>query len=173
MAEVLLESQADLLAVAGDVIAREGSFLDDLRWDEWLALYQPDCEYWVPTWVEEGRLAQDPQTELSHIYYASRAGLEDRLARVRSGKSPASTPLRRTTHMTSNVVVLEGSTPDQIDARSSWTCHVFDPSSRGTFVLFGRAEYRLVRRADDWGIARKKIIVNNDYLPAMADFYCL
>jgi len=163
----------DALAVATDLIAREGSALDEQRWDDWLALYQPDCEYWVPTWIDEGRLAQDPQSELSHIYYSSRAGLEDRLARVRSGKSPASTPLRRTTHMTSNVLLQDGSTAQEIQARSSWTCHVFDPSGRGTFVLFGRAEYRLVRRAADWGIARKKVVIQNDYLPAMADFYCL
>ena len=164
---------ADLLAVACELIAREGSALDESRWDDWLAMYERDCEYWVPTWVEENRLAQDPQSELSHIYYANRHGLEDRLTRVRSGKSPASTPLRRTTHMTSNVVVQAGSSAQQIDARSSWTCHVFDPSGRGTFMLFGRAEYRLVRREGEWRIARKMTVVNNDYLPAMADFYCI
>ena len=169
----MADMQAELLAVVQDLIAREGSALDEQRWDDWLALYQPDCEYWVPTWVDETRLAQDPQSELSHIYYASRAGLEDRLARVRSGKSPASTPLRRTAHTSSSVVVQAGSTPHEIQARASWTCHVFDPSSRGTFVLFGLAEYRLVRRTEGWGIARKKTVVHNDYLPAMADFYCL
>ena len=75
--------------------------------------------------------------------------------------------------MTTNVVVQAGSTEQEIHARSSWTCHVFDPSARGTFTLFDRAEYRLVRRDDGWGIARKKTIVNNDYLPAMVDFYCI
>lgn len=169
----MADGQPDLLAIARELVAREGSALDEQRWDEWVALYQPDCEYWVPTWVDEGRLAQDPQGELSHIYYGSRAGLEDRLARVLSGKSPASTPLRRTTHMTSNVLVQDRSTPQEIHARASWTCHVFDPSARGTFMLFGRAEYRLVRHAGGWGIARKKVVVNNDYLPAMVDFYCL
>ena len=167
------EPDVKLLAVASDLIIEEGSALDERRWDDWLALYQPDCEYWAPTWVDEDQLARDPRTELSHIYYGNRAGLEDRLLRVRGGKSPASTPLRRTTHMTSNIRVQSGSTPQNIQARSSWNCHVFDPSSRSTYVLFGRAEYRLVRRPDDWGIASKKVVINNDYLPAMVDFYCL
>lgn len=169
----MADQTIDLLAVTRHLIALEGSALDEQRWDDWLALYQPDCEFWVPTWVEEGRLAQDPQTELSQIYYTSRTGLEDRLDRIRSGKSPASTPLRRTTHLSGNVIVLPVSHARDIQARASWTCHVFDPSSKGTFVLFGRAEYRLVRRADDWGIASKKVVVNNDYLPAMVDIYCL
>ena len=53
--------------------------LDERRWDEWIALYAPDCEYWVPTWRDEENLTSDPQAELSHIYYANRAGLEDRV----------------------------------------------------------------------------------------------
>ncbi len=161
------------LACAIDTLAAEASALDEQRWDDWINLYEPDCEYWVPTWVSEERLATDPQTELSQIYYTARAGLEDRLARIRSGKSPASTPLRRTTHMTSNVRVLEGSDDHAILARSSWTCHVFDPGGRGTYVLFGYARYRLVRRPAGWKIAAKTIIVQNDYLPAMVDIYCL
>lgn len=169
----MTEAPHDPAAVAHALISREGSALDEQLWDEWLSLYEPDCEYWVPTWVAEGQLAADPRTELSHIYYSSRAGLEDRLARVRSGKSPASTPLRRTTHMSSHVMVRPGNDPAAIDARCSWTCHVFDPSSRGSYVLFGRAELRIVRRPDGWGIARKKVVINNDYLPAMVDFYCL
>ena len=83
------------------------------------------------------------------------------------------TPLRRTTHMTSNVRVLEGSDAGAILARSSWTCHVFDPSGKGSFVLFGHARYRLVRREAGWRIAGKTIVVQNDYLPAMVDIYCL
>ncbi len=161
------------LQVVLDLIAQEASALDERRWDDWIALYEPDCEYWVPTWVDEETLACSPQTELSQIYYQGRAGLEDRLARIRSGKSPASTPLRRTTHMTSHARVLEGSDDHRILARSSWTCHVFDPADKTTFVLFGHARYRLARGPAGWKIAAKTIVVQNDYLPAMVDIYCL
>jgi 3-phenylpropionate/cinnamic acid dioxygenase small subunit len=44
-------------------------------------------------------------------------------------------------------------------------------------VLFGRYEYRL-RRHDEggreyWLIARKKVLLLNDHIPTMIDFYCL
>ena len=102
-----------LLEAGREVLALEAAHLDEQRWDDWLALFAPDCEYWVPTWVNEDTLASDHQSQLSQIYYSSRAGLEDRIARIRTGKSPASTPLRRTTHMTSNVVLLSGAAGDE------------------------------------------------------------
>ena len=73
---------------AHDLLTREAVYLDERRWDEWLALYTEDCEYWVPTWVSEEELASDPQTELSHIYYANRRGLEDRIARTARPRTP-------------------------------------------------------------------------------------
>ncbi len=151
---------------------REAAYLDERRWDEWLALFAPDCEYWVPTWRTEETLAADPRTELSHIYYASRAGLEDRIVRIRSGKSPASTPLRRTTHVVANVQLLE-SAGEAMQLRSSWTVHVFDPHHKNSFVLFGYSMHALRRIDAQWRIARKKVVLQNDYLPAMVDVYCL
>ena len=32
---------------------REAAYLDDRQWDEWLALFSTDCEYWVPSWLTE------------------------------------------------------------------------------------------------------------------------
>lgn len=167
---------SELLEEARELLSREAIYLDERRWDEWVALFAEDCEYWVPTWRTESELASDPQRELSHIYYANRAGLEDRIVRIRSGRSPASQPLRRTTHIVSNVL-LEGdaSSADttKLGVRSSWICHVFDPHRKSASVLFGRAHYELRRAGDAWRIARKKTIIENDYFPTMLDVYCI
>src|SRR5665213_474805 len=88
-----------LLALGRDLLEREASLLDEQRWDDWLALLSEACEYWMPSWKADETLTTDPQAELSHFYYASRAGLEDRILRLRSGRSAASTPLPRTTHL--------------------------------------------------------------------------
>jgi len=32
------------------VIHREALYLDERRWDDWLALYHDDAEFWVPAW---------------------------------------------------------------------------------------------------------------------------
>jgi 3-phenylpropionate/cinnamic acid dioxygenase small subunit len=162
-----------MLEAGQELLALEAAFLDEQRWDEWLALFAADCEFWVPTWLTEEQLADNHQSQLSQIYYSSRAGLEDRIARIRTGKSPASVPLRRTTHMVSNVVLLEAEAGKQMTLRSSWSSHVFDPNSKKTYVLFGYANYTLRHAAAGWLIARKKTVVQNDYLPTMVDVYCI
>lgn len=161
-----------LTETARDVLLREAVMLDERRWDEWLAMWTEDCEFWVPTWKTEDELASDPEKELSHIYYASRAGLEDRVARIRTGKSPASTPLRRTTHQVGNVMVTAMGS-ETFAARSSWTCNVYDPHDAKSYVLFGHAAYNFVLKPSGWLIARKKTVINNDYLPSMLDVYCI
>lgn len=159
-------------AAARELLTREAVYLDEQRWDEWLALYAEDCEYWVPTWVSEDELASDPQTQLSHIYYANRRGLEDRIARIRGGKAPSATPLRRTAHSFGNLMVTESAT-ERLKCRSTWSSLVYDPHSKASYQLFGRAEYELKQAASGWLIARKKTVLQNDTLPSMIDVYCL
>ncbi len=134
------------------VLLAEAACLDEKRWDDWLALYCTDCTYWLPTWLTEETLSADPQRELAHIYYTSRAGLEDRVRRIRSRQSPASNAMRRTTHMVGNILALQDEGSLQ-KLRSSWTCHVFDPLRKTTSVLFGHAEFVLRLERDIWRIA--------------------
>ena len=165
-------AQAGSLAAGIELVHREARFLDEQRWDEWLALYLEDCEYWMPAWKADGTLTSNPKTELSHIYYASRAGLEDRVVRIRSGKSAASTPMPRTAHIVGSVLALE-SPDDRLRLASTWVCHVYSPRSRESHAFFGRAEHELVARESDWRIAKKKILLQNDYIPTMLDVYCV
>lgn len=167
-----MAEERELLAAAQGVLSREGIYLDEQRWDEWLALYAEDCEYWVPTWVAEERLATDPRRELSHIYYASRRGLEDRIARIRSGKAPSAVPLRRTAHSVGNVLVTAPG-EERFGCRSTWSCKVYDPLTRKTDDFFGHASYELRRTPAGWLIARKKNVLLNDTLPSIVDVYCL
>ena len=162
-----------LMAVGRDLLSREAMYLDEKRWDEWLALYAVDCEYWVPTWTTEGNLTTSPQTELSLIYYTARGALEDRIVRIRSGRSPAALPLPRTTHVVSNILPLEPPQRDRIRLRSSWACHTFFPLMNVNHTFFGRAEYDLARRDETWLIARKKTVLENDRIPLPIDVYCL
>jgi len=156
-----------------DVILREAMYLDEQRWDEWLALYTEDCEFWMPAWKADGTPTTNPQAELSHIYYANRAGLEDRIVRIRSGKSPASTPMPRTAHILGTVLPLAAPAADRLRLRSTWVCHVFFPRSHESHAFFGRSEHELVLREGDWRIAKKKILLQNDYIPTMLDIYCV
>ena len=166
-------ADAALLAPGIELLSREAMYLDEQRWDEWLALYAPDCEYWVPTWTAEGNLTTSPQTELSLIYYTARGGLEDRIVRIRSGRSPASLPMPRTTHVVSNILPLDPPEPTRLRLRSSWAAHVFFPLMVVNHTFFGRAEYELQLREASWVIAKKKTILQNDRIPLPIDIYCL
>lgn len=88
---------------AQNLLFEEGNALDERRWEDWLALYTEDAHYWVPARKSETETTSDPDAELSMIYYESRAGLEDRVWRLKSGLSVASNPLRRTVHMLSHI----------------------------------------------------------------------
>src|SRR5690606_22133514 len=96
MADTLLTSVTDLLFA-------EAAALDEKRWDDWLTLFAEDVEYWVPAWDSEHEQTNDPNTEISFIYYDGRSGLEDRVYRLRLNQSSASIPLPRTCHQVTNI----------------------------------------------------------------------
>ena len=87
---------------------REARYLDDREFEKWLECYADDVVYWMPTWADDDRLTSDPQREMSLIYYGNKGGLEDRIFRIRTERSSAtSLPEPRTSHNITNVEVIE------------------------------------------------------------------
>ena len=160
------------LAEAAALLSREAMLLDEQDWDAWLALYEADAQFWMPAWKSATEPTGDPRRELSLIYYASRAGLEERVQRIRSAKSVASTPLRRTAHMVGNLL-LGGEDEGLLSVKSTFSVHVYDTRQKTQHVFFGRTTHGLVRRETGLKIARKKIILANDCIPTMLDIYCV
>jgi 3-phenylpropionate/cinnamic acid dioxygenase small subunit len=150
------------------LLYREALALDRRDWDEWLVLYEEDAEFWMPAWRDEMEPTTDPQSELSLIWYQGRTNLEERVWRVRSGLSVASTPLPRTVHAVTNILVEGG---DRVAA--SFTVHTYDVRAQRTHVFFGRYEYRLRETNAGWRIAAKKILLLNDVIPTVVDFYMI
>ena len=97
----------------------EARALDDRDWDTWLAFYALDASFWMPAWDDHDRLVEDPQAEISLIYYARRSGLEDRVFRIKTERSSASTPEPRTSHNISNVEILSRS-DSKLEIRFNW-----------------------------------------------------
>ena len=148
---------------------REARLLDDREFEAWLELYAPDAEYWMPAWDDDDQLTRDPQRQISLIYYPDRSGLEDRVFRIRTERSSASLPEPRTTHMIGNVEVLQ----DQGDAvELRYNFHTLSHRYRTTDHFFGVIFARLKRCADgQYLIARKKIVLKNDYIRQVIDIY--
>ena len=146
------------LAEAAALLNLEAMLLDEQDWDAWLALYAEDAEFWMPAWKSETEPTSDPTKELSMIYYAGRSGLEDRVQRIRSGRSVASTPLRRTSHMVGSVMLLPDDGSDMTGVKSSFNVHVYDTRTKTQHVFFGRITHGLVRRGSALAIRKKKVI---------------
>ena len=68
---------------------KEARLLDDRQFDEWLECYHPDSEFWMPSWDDNDELTEDPQSEISLIYYDNRGGIEDRVFRIKTDRSSA------------------------------------------------------------------------------------
>ena len=151
-------------------LAREALHLDNRDWDSWLALYSEQAEYWVPAWADDGATTQDPSTEISLIYYPNRAGLEDRVQRVRSGTSAAANLETRTCHDFKLLAVNEQ--PDgRLSVRSNWQVHAY--VARQVRVSFGWADYLLEPAAGGFQIVKKRTVLLNDIADTVMDFYLM
>ncbi|WP_313442968.1 benzoate 1,2-dioxygenase small subunit [Novosphingobium sp.] len=147
---------------------REARLLDDRRFDEWLECYSPQVEYWMPAWTDDDELCTDPQTEISLIYYANRQGLEDRVYRLNTERSSASTPEPRSAHFIGNVEVLE-SREGQVDLRYNW--HTLSHRYQQTQQFFGTTFLTLDTSGDAPTILKKKIVLKDDYIHQVIDVY--
>ena len=160
-------------AAAADLLFAEAEYLDLQQWDQWLALYADDCEFWMPAWKGEHRTTEDPAREVSLVYYSGKAGLADRVWRVRQGNSVASAVLPRTQHVITNVSVRATEGGAGLLVKSCWTVHQYLIRESEVNVFFGRYEHTLTEIDGTLRIAKKKIILLNDYLPSRIDFYSL
>lgn len=147
---------------------REARLLDDREWDEWLTLYSPKAVYWMPAWDDDDRIVEDPQQHISLIYYPSRLGLEDRVFRIKTERSGASTPEPRTSHNISNVEVVE-EREGQLDLRFNW--YTLSHRYKKTDSFFGTSFYTLDTSGDELAILRKKVVLKSDYIHQVIDVY--
>ena len=164
----VLEQTAAELSYA-DICAflyREARLLDDREFDEWLNCYSEAAEYWMPAWTDDDALTTDPQSEISLIYYQNRRGLEDRVFRLNTERSSASTPEPRTAHFIGNVEVLERR-KGQVDLRYNWNtlAHRYQQTQQ----FFGTTFVTIDTSGGAPKILKKKIALKDDYIHQVID----
>lgn len=146
---------------------REARLLDDRAWDEWLECYAPEATFWMPAWDDDDQLVDDPQTQVSLIYYSNRMGLEDRVFRIKTERSGASTPEPRTSHNISNIELL-ARREAEVDLRFNW--HTLSQRYNAASSFFGTSFYTL-RLGEQPQITAKKVVLKNDYIRQVIDIY--
>lgn len=147
---------------------KESRLLDDQQWDEWLELYCNDVEFWMPSWDDDNTLISNPQEEISLIYYPSKAGLEDRIFRIRTERSSATVPATRTSHNLSNIEIF--SQEDGIVTVGFNWITLFHRYKKD-YSYFGKSKYIIDFSGDTPKITSKYVVLKNDYIPTVIDIY--
>lgn len=147
---------------------REARLLDDERWDDWLACYAPCASFWMPAWDDDDKLTEDPQTEISLIYYSGRQGLEDRVFRIKTERSSATMPDTRTSHNISNVEVMEHD-GDKVTVRFNW--NTLSHRYKKSYSYFGMSRYEIDFSGEQPQILSKYVVLKNDYIDQVIDVY--
>jgi 3-phenylpropionate/cinnamic acid dioxygenase small subunit len=130
------------------LVEREARLLDQLDFDAWLAMYAPECIYWVPGTPEAG----DPRREIS-ISFDDRRRMEDRIYRLRTGYAWSQAPKSRTVRMMSNVEVFRQDSARMV--RSNFMISEFRVD--GTRYLSGWCGHRFVEADGRWLIQARQV----------------
>jgi 3-phenylpropionate/cinnamic acid dioxygenase small subunit len=132
------------------LLEREARLLDQLRYEDWLAMYGAECVYWVPSTPNAG----DPRREIS-VMFDDRRRLEDRIYRLRTGFAWSQAPASRTVRLITNV---EGFTTAH---ESTWMLRsnflITEFWGNETRLLSGWSGHRIVREDAGWKIAAKQV----------------
>jgi benzoate/toluate 1,2-dioxygenase beta subunit len=156
--ESFADWQKDELAIADAaardlfraLLEREARLLDQLRFDDWLALFTPECLYWVPGTPQGG----DPRREIA-VSFDDRRRMEDRVFRLRTGYAWSQAPKSRTVRMISNVEVFATGDDNVRMLRSNFLISEFRVD--GTRCLSGWCGHRVVQEGGRWLIAVRQV----------------
>jgi 3-phenylpropionate/cinnamic acid dioxygenase small subunit len=132
------------------LVEKEARLLDQLRFDEWLAMYAPECIYWVPGTPSAG----DPRREIA-ISFDDRRRMEDRIYRLRTGYAWSQAPKSRTVRMISNVEVFAAKVGNARMVRSNFLISEFRVD--GTRTLSGWCGHRFAQAKGGWEIEVRQV----------------
>ena len=132
------------------LLEREARLLDQLRYDDWLALYTAECIYWVPSTPNAG----DPRREIA-VMFDDRRRLEDRIYRLRTGFAWSQAPASRTVRLVTNVEAFATAREDVRMLRSNFLISEFWGDE--TRVLTGWTAHRVMRDEQGWKIQAKQV----------------
>lgn len=145
---------------------REARLLDDLQFDDWVALFAEDARYWMP--IVQNRIGRDigreltQRGELAH-FEDDKTSLSNRVARLATGRAWAETPPGRTNHMISNVELI-GEADGLSEARSQFLIYRSHLETDQEFFSGTRID-RLRPDPDTvWKIVDRRIILDHSVL---------
>ena len=154
-----------------EFLYREADLLDERRYEDWLALLADDVRYWMPMrrnvkFGEEEREFTRAGQDISW-FDEGKETLTRRVKQILTGIHWAEEPVSRISHMVSNIRILEANPslegPTEVTVRCRFLIYRNRVETE-TDILIGKRE-DLLRRADEqWQIARRKIVLDQNVL---------
>lgn len=132
------------------LLEREARYLDQIRLDDWLALYAPECVYWVPATPHGG----DPRKEIA-VSFDDRRRMEDRVFRLKNDFAWSQRPQSRTARIVSNVTVFAGPDDASLMVRSSFLTSEFQAGDKRVYA--GWNGHWLRRKGEGMEIVAKQV----------------
>jgi benzoate/toluate 1,2-dioxygenase beta subunit len=131
----------------------EARLLDERRFGEWLALYAPDAEYWVPyAWQQAS-----PRDHVS-LFYETVTLLRMRVDRLEAELAPLDSPQARVNHHLDNVMV-EQSPGGDLTARAYLLFVEYRRDEQRWFA--GRSTWTLQAATQGFRISSKRVDLLN------------
>jgi 3-phenylpropionate/cinnamic acid dioxygenase small subunit len=118
-------------------VEKDANLLETGQYDDWLALFAPECLYWVPASQGGG----DPRKEVA-IAFDDRRRLEDRVFRLQNEFSWSQQPRSRTSRIVSNIAVFVTADPTIFMVRSNFIISEFQAGDNRLYT--GSSSHRLV-----------------------------
>jgi 3-phenylpropionate/cinnamic acid dioxygenase small subunit len=148
----------------------EAELLDERRYEEWLALFTDDAQYFMP--MRRNVPHDEPEREFTrqgldvNWFDEGKDTLTRRVKQILTGIHWAEEPPSRICHMISNIQV-ESSAPgaDEITVKSRFLVYRNRVETETDFLV-GKREDRLRRLDGAWRIARRKIVLDQSVLLA-------
>ncbi|MFN3592626.1 MAG: aromatic-ring-hydroxylating dioxygenase subunit beta [Thermaurantiacus sp.] len=151
---------AELRAELAGLVEDEARLLDDRAYEAWLAMFAPDCRYWVPVSADQ----DDPGSGVAH-FHDDKQLMAARCHRLANPRGFGAEPAARTAHVVSGIR-LERVENDEAVVSSSQI--VLEHRERGGFeadtrTFGGRVTHRFRRHADSWLIVEKRVdLINSE-----------
>jgi 3-phenylpropionate/cinnamic acid dioxygenase small subunit len=165
IARLLLDKEVEAF------LYREAELLDERRYADWLALLAEDIRYWMPMRrnVKAGEFAREFTREGQDINWfdEGKDTLARRVRQIETGIHWAEEPVSRISHLVTNVQIVEArpspDRPHEVAVRSRFLVYRNRVETE-TDILVGKREDLLRRAGEDWQIARRKIVLDQNVL---------
>lgn len=139
------------------LLYQETEFLDQARYEDWLALFTNDCRYWVPTRKNQA----DPVNDIS-LFYEDRNLMETRIRRMRHPRAHSLDNPVTTSHVTGTKVI-EGIDADTGEIIVTTRFQMVERQRDEQRVFAGAYRYHLLREHNGFRISLKRVdLINCD-----------